>query len=522
MGYYEFPNTRNYDSDLGFLIKKYKELGNDYDTLVQIYEELKKIYEMVQADIKDITMEQLQKWLDDGTLENLISALGGIIRVFDTTEDMIASPILVNGLVVKTLGYSKINDGGGATFKITNVMSSTEFQFSCDRGLFATLIYQEYTNVLCFGVVPNNNNEINMNLLSTVFNLKIPLYFSNGIYYSNNTINVYNNVFMEENAIIQNTAPLEYGLIICPSGSAIQSQIGLDIQINYDGNNQVTYGIGQGYIRQSKLVINVKNCIDVAYHYGYVTHGNNENRITLYIKNSNIGLLCDGNDSIFDLIVVIDCIIACQLETLLNCLEFHPWLQDRESTIFNQSIGILVNSNLVVGSIKDFRIDGIKTGISANQNYSFCFNINTVRHLYNNADGSTNNGSSLYEMPENYNANSIIKIGAYSGTRNLFFTPFIYNNNVFLEVTNYDFNNAQGTKYTNVNELPSQGTFICNDTTNFPSGVSGNVNVHCWGNTNRLYQQFTTGNGVNIYQREKTVFTGLWQPWYKYTITVVE
>lgn len=25
MGYYDFPHTRNYDSDLGFLIKKYKE-----------------------------------------------------------------------------------------------------------------------------------------------------------------------------------------------------------------------------------------------------------------------------------------------------------------------------------------------------------------------------------------------------------------------------------------------------------------------------------------------------------------
>ena len=42
MGYYEFPHTRNYDSDLGFFIKKYYELGKDYDTLVNIYEEVKK------------------------------------------------------------------------------------------------------------------------------------------------------------------------------------------------------------------------------------------------------------------------------------------------------------------------------------------------------------------------------------------------------------------------------------------------------------------------------------------------
>lgn len=77
MGYYEFPNTRNYDSDLGFLIKKYKELGNDYDTLVQIYEEIKKMYEGIYNDmptfLKKFTIEQLQEWLDDGTLAAIIN-----------------------------------------------------------------------------------------------------------------------------------------------------------------------------------------------------------------------------------------------------------------------------------------------------------------------------------------------------------------------------------------------------------------------------------------------------------------
>ena len=66
MGYYDFPHTRNYDSDLGFLIKKYNELDNKYDTLIDIYT-------VVQKSITDITLEQLKKWLDDGTLENIIN-----------------------------------------------------------------------------------------------------------------------------------------------------------------------------------------------------------------------------------------------------------------------------------------------------------------------------------------------------------------------------------------------------------------------------------------------------------------
>lgn len=66
MGFYNFPYSRNYDSDLGFLIKRYQELNNDYNTLLQIYEK-------VQNDIQNITIEQLQKWLDDGTFSDLIN-----------------------------------------------------------------------------------------------------------------------------------------------------------------------------------------------------------------------------------------------------------------------------------------------------------------------------------------------------------------------------------------------------------------------------------------------------------------
>lgn len=67
-GYYDFPHTRNYDSDLGFLIRKYKELGNDYNILV-------KIYEYIAEEIEDLTLNQLKEWLDDGTLENILRNL---------------------------------------------------------------------------------------------------------------------------------------------------------------------------------------------------------------------------------------------------------------------------------------------------------------------------------------------------------------------------------------------------------------------------------------------------------------
>lgn len=67
MSLYDYPHTGNYDQDLGFLIRKYKELSDKYQTLLEIYEVVKK-------DIKDITLEQLQEWLDDGTFASLVDS----------------------------------------------------------------------------------------------------------------------------------------------------------------------------------------------------------------------------------------------------------------------------------------------------------------------------------------------------------------------------------------------------------------------------------------------------------------
>ena len=69
MSYFQdFPNTNFYNQDLGWLIKKYKELNGDVQTLQQIYD-------MFKDQIEDVTIEELQKWLDDGTLTDLVNNL---------------------------------------------------------------------------------------------------------------------------------------------------------------------------------------------------------------------------------------------------------------------------------------------------------------------------------------------------------------------------------------------------------------------------------------------------------------
>lgn len=58
MGYYNFPHTRNYDQDLGFLIKKY----------INLIEELKKIEDVEKAILKEIN-NIVTKMLNDGDIK---------------------------------------------------------------------------------------------------------------------------------------------------------------------------------------------------------------------------------------------------------------------------------------------------------------------------------------------------------------------------------------------------------------------------------------------------------------------
>lgn len=57
MGYYDFPHTRNYDTDLGYLIKEYKTLIEKYNMTID--------------DIKNLDlhiMEILTSWITEGKL----------------------------------------------------------------------------------------------------------------------------------------------------------------------------------------------------------------------------------------------------------------------------------------------------------------------------------------------------------------------------------------------------------------------------------------------------------------------
>lgn len=84
MGYYEFPHTRNYDSDLGFLIEKYKALQITYSNFVS-------------KDEFTNTISNLQRTLEK-ELNNTVQELENNYNVFvDTVNNTIT---LMNGKII--------------------------------------------------------------------------------------------------------------------------------------------------------------------------------------------------------------------------------------------------------------------------------------------------------------------------------------------------------------------------------------------------------------------------------------
>lgn len=67
-GYYDFPHTRNYDSDLGFLIKMYQELTARYDDLLISFDDFIKILNSILTGMEVIVTEEVNKLLQDGKI----------------------------------------------------------------------------------------------------------------------------------------------------------------------------------------------------------------------------------------------------------------------------------------------------------------------------------------------------------------------------------------------------------------------------------------------------------------------
>jgi len=99
------------------------------------------------------------------------------IESFDTVADMKEADLKV-GMTVQTLGYYEANDGGAATYQITDTESQTDYQEELDNELYATLmITNNYLTPEMFGARGNGSTDDTLaftNMLNLNKNCFIP------------------------------------------------------------------------------------------------------------------------------------------------------------------------------------------------------------------------------------------------------------------------------------------------------------------------------------------------------------
>lgn len=147
------------------ILSKVNEIAQSQNIIIDNFE---KILEWAQSQIENYTKEQLQEWLADGTLENMIMSLGQIVKYFDTTEEMLQSQNLQVGQVIKTLGYYNINDGGGCLFIIEDNINLNRLQIKLNNNLYATYLIKNYIDIRQYGCIGDGTFD-NTSLLNDIF-----------------------------------------------------------------------------------------------------------------------------------------------------------------------------------------------------------------------------------------------------------------------------------------------------------------------------------------------------------------
>ena len=107
------------------LLKTQEEVvNNNADLLAELESYVQNYFK--NLDVQTEVNNKLDEMATDGTLENLISQYLQLQTTFtyDSVDDMKNATNLINGSFAKTYGFYNLNDGGGAYYKIRNIVNT--------------------------------------------------------------------------------------------------------------------------------------------------------------------------------------------------------------------------------------------------------------------------------------------------------------------------------------------------------------------------------------------------------------
>lgn len=366
---FDFPCISQFDldliyetNDIEFLCKVLEKLNEIIDSQNLIVEDFNKIVKFVNEKIEEYTKEVLEKWLYDGTLENLILELGNVVKYIDTVKIMKTLNNLVNGMTIKTKGFEEIGDGHDSTYIITNIKYEDGVYISLLNNLYARPINFKKNELDISSIFGSNvTDEIN-NILKNV----------GSIYFRNLT---YNSV----NLTIPNTLHLIHG---------------------------------------NKSIINIDN-IDFGTTGRSTTYVKNIN----FLSKNNTSILFTGHTTytIFDTIVAKNYNKVFNLSRAWGCsiLNSHFWNNNTVGDFINDENNCLIinnchfydaDSGLILTQGRDISITGCifercEVGVSLSGSP---YNLNISNNYFEAVSYVLNIGKANYELLMTFNNNYIL------------------------------------------------------------------------------------------------------------------
>ena len=131
--------------------------------LQELFVELKTFVDTYfdNLDVQEEINNKLDEMAEEGTLQEIITTYiqSNVAWTFDTVADMKLATNLVAGSYARTLGFHSINDGGGATYHITNTGTANERDVIAIDSLFAVLVLEKQVTPEMYGAYGDNTHS---------------------------------------------------------------------------------------------------------------------------------------------------------------------------------------------------------------------------------------------------------------------------------------------------------------------------------------------------------------------------
>ena len=211
---FDFPCISQFDldliyetNDIEFLCKVLEKLNEVIDSQNLIVKDFNKIVQFVNEKIEKYTKEQLNKWLEDGTINNIILTLGKIVTFVDTTNELKEKENLIINQLILTSGFYSIDDKCGGLFIVSDTPKGFYIK---NKDFYINLINNKTTIQLeKTGIKENSDISDILNIVANYYNVVI---FPQGNFFINSTININNkNIELKgNNTVLETTNSIGY------------------------------------------------------------------------------------------------------------------------------------------------------------------------------------------------------------------------------------------------------------------------------------------------------------------------